>query len=99
MEKEIEFLGNAVNSPKRPFAAILGGAKVSDKINVINNLLENWLLLQSSERRQFLLENISKIAIQTGKDKGGYYSTVKTLDVDFLSSNDKKRESVRSKLR
>ncbi|MDL2248678.1 phosphoglycerate kinase, partial [Tyzzerella sp. OttesenSCG-928-J15] len=40
MEKEIEFLGNAVNNPKKPFAAILGGAKVSDKINVINNLLE-----------------------------------------------------------
>lgn len=40
MNKEIEFLGNAVNNPKRPFVAILGGAKVSDKINVINNLLE-----------------------------------------------------------
>lgn len=39
MEKEIQFLGNAVNNPKRPFVAILGGAKVSDKINVINNLL------------------------------------------------------------
>lgn len=40
MEKEIEFLGNAVENPVRPFVAILGGAKVSDKINVINNLLE-----------------------------------------------------------
>ncbi len=40
MEKEIQFLGNAVNNPVRPFVAILGGAKVSDKINVINNLLE-----------------------------------------------------------
>lgn len=40
MEKEIEFLGNAVNSPERPFVAILGGAKVSDKIAVIDNLLE-----------------------------------------------------------
>lgn len=40
MEKEIEFLGNAVNNPKHPFVAILGGSKVSDKINVINNLLE-----------------------------------------------------------
>jgi len=40
MQKEIDFLGNAVNDPKRPFAAILGGAKVSDKIEVINNLLE-----------------------------------------------------------
>ena len=40
MEKEIKFLGGAVNEPDRPFVAILGGAKVSDKINVINNLLE-----------------------------------------------------------
>ncbi len=40
MEKEINYLGNAVNNPTRPFVAILGGAKVSDKINVINNLLE-----------------------------------------------------------
>ena len=40
MEKEIKFLGQAVENPVRPFAAILGGAKVSDKINVINNLLD-----------------------------------------------------------
>ena len=40
MNKEIEFLGNAVENPKRPFVAILGGAKVADKLNVINNLLE-----------------------------------------------------------
>ena len=39
VEKEIEFLGNAVNNPVRPFYAILGGAKVSDKIGVIRNLL------------------------------------------------------------
>ena len=40
MQKEIDFLGNAVNNPVRPFVAILGGAKVADKLNVINNLLE-----------------------------------------------------------
>ncbi|EKK20521.1 Phosphoglycerate kinase [Fructilactobacillus florum 8D] len=40
MEKEIKFLGNAVDHPKHPFVAILGGAKVSDKIGVIDNLLE-----------------------------------------------------------
>ena len=40
MEKEIAFLGNAVENPVRPFVAILGGAKVADKLNVINNLLE-----------------------------------------------------------
>ena len=40
MEKEIKYLGNAVNDPERPFTAILGGAKVADKLNVISNLLE-----------------------------------------------------------
>ncbi|MCI7098575.1 MAG: phosphoglycerate kinase [Lachnospiraceae bacterium] len=40
MEKEINFLGNAVDNPARPFVAILGGSKVSSKISVINNLLE-----------------------------------------------------------
>lgn len=40
MEKEIEFIGNAVDEPERPFVAILGGAKVSDKITVIERLLE-----------------------------------------------------------
>ena len=40
IEKEIEFLGNAVNNPVRPCVAILGGSKVSSKISVINNLLE-----------------------------------------------------------
>ena len=39
MQKEIDFLGNAVENPVRPFVAILGGAKVADKLNVINNLL------------------------------------------------------------
>ena len=39
-EKEIKYLGNAVNDPVRPFTAILGGAKVADKLNVISNLLE-----------------------------------------------------------
>ncbi|OGJ91780.1 MAG: phosphoglycerate kinase [Candidatus Raymondbacteria bacterium RifOxyA12_full_50_37] len=39
MKKELDFLGHAVENPKRPFVAILGGAKVSDKISVINNLL------------------------------------------------------------
>ena len=40
MEKEIKFIGEAVENPKRPFVAILGGAKVSDKIAVIENLIE-----------------------------------------------------------
>ena len=40
MQKEIDFLGNAVNNPERPMVAILGGAKVADKLKVIDNLLE-----------------------------------------------------------
>ncbi|HPZ59064.1 MAG TPA: phosphoglycerate kinase, partial [Bacillota bacterium] len=40
LEKELEFLGETVNNPRRPFLAILGGAKVSDKISVIENLLD-----------------------------------------------------------
>ncbi len=40
MQKEIDFLGNAVENPVRPFVAILGGAKVADKLNVISNLIE-----------------------------------------------------------
>ena len=40
LEKEIQYLGNAVNNPVRPFVAILGGAKVSDKLAVVNNLLD-----------------------------------------------------------
>ena len=40
MQKDIDFLGNAVENPERPFVAILGGAKVADKLSVINNLLE-----------------------------------------------------------
>ena len=40
MEKEIEYLGSAIENPKRPFVAILGGAKVSDKLAVVKNLLQ-----------------------------------------------------------
>ena len=40
IEKELSVMGKALEDPKRPFVAILGGAKVSDKLNVINNLLE-----------------------------------------------------------
>ena len=45
MQKEIQFLGNAVEDPVRPFVAILGGAKVADKLNVISNLLEKCDIL------------------------------------------------------
>ena len=48
MQKEIDFLGNAVENPVRPFVAILGGAKVADKLNVISNLLEKVRYTASS---------------------------------------------------
>ena len=50
IEKELEFLGNALDNPERPFVAILGGAKVSDKIGVIENLLDKVDTLIIGER-------------------------------------------------
>ena len=59
MEKEIQYLGQAIANPKRPFIAILGGAKISDKIGVIRNLLVKadqiliggeWLIPSSKHR-------------------------------------------------
>jgi phosphoglycerate kinase len=56
LEKEIEFLGNAVQNPKRPFVAILGGAKISDKIGVIQNLLTkaDFILIGGGMANTFL---------------------------------------------
>ncbi|MDQ2986498.1 MAG: phosphoglycerate kinase [Armatimonadota bacterium] len=56
MEKEIRYLGGALENPHRPFVAILGGAKVSDKIHVIDNLLEkvDWLLIGGGMMFTFL---------------------------------------------
>ncbi|MHB9033870.1 MAG: phosphoglycerate kinase [Anaerolineae bacterium] len=56
LEKEIEFLGTAVDMPKRPFVAILGGAKISDKIGVIQNLLTkaDFLLIGGGMANTFL---------------------------------------------
>ncbi|MHB1355561.1 MAG: phosphoglycerate kinase [Anaerolineae bacterium] len=56
LEKEIEFLGNAVQNPKRPFVAILGGAKISDKIGVIQNLLSkaDFILIGGGMANTFL---------------------------------------------
>ena len=69
MEKEIQFLGNAVNDPVRPFVAILGGAKVSDKLNVINALIEkvDTLIIGGGMAYTFLVakgENIGKSMLQ-----------------------------------
>jgi phosphoglycerate kinase len=56
MEKELTFLGQALASPSRPFVALLGGAKVSDKIDVIHNLLAkvDWLLIGGGMANTFL---------------------------------------------
>ncbi|AFM43411.1 3-phosphoglycerate kinase [Desulfosporosinus acidiphilus SJ4] len=56
MKKEVEFMGNALERPERPFAAIIGGAKVSDKIGVIENLLEkvNALIIGGGMANTFL---------------------------------------------
>jgi phosphoglycerate kinase len=56
MEKELTFLGQALASPSRPFVAVLGGAKVSDKIEVIHNLLAkvDWLLMGGGMAKTFL---------------------------------------------
>jgi 3-phosphoglycerate kinase len=43
IKKEIDIMGKALSNPERPFIAILGGAKGSDKITVIENLLEKWI--------------------------------------------------------
>ena len=64
MEKEIRYLGNAVNDPVRPFTAILGGAKVADKLNVISNLLEkvDTLIIGGGMAYTFLVAKATKWA-------------------------------------
>ena len=56
MEKEIEFLGSAIENPAKPYVAIIGGAKISDKIGVIRNLLTKveWLLIGGGMANTFL---------------------------------------------
>ena len=49
MEKELEYLGQALQDPEEPFVAILGGAKVSDKIGVIQNLMTRSTRSSSAE--------------------------------------------------
>ena len=62
MQKEIDFLGNAVENPVRPFVAILGGAKVSSKISVIENLLEkvDTLIIGGGMAYTFMLVLVKK---------------------------------------
>ena len=77
MQKEIDFLGNAVNNPVRPFVAILGGSKVSSKISVINNLLDKvdtFMKAMGYEVGNSLLEadyiDYAKEMLEKAKEKG-----------------------------
>jgi phosphoglycerate kinase len=72
MEKEIEYLGRALDSPQKPFVAILGGAKVSDKIEVIENLLGkvNTLLIGGGMAYTFLKakgQDVGKSLVEADK--------------------------------
>lgn len=81
LEKEIRYLGSAVDNPKRPFVAILGGAKVNDKIKVIDNLLNkvNALLIGGAMAYTFL--NAKGKAIGSSKlDKDGFDTARLALD-------------------
>ena len=70
MQKEIDFLGNAVNNPTRPFVAILGGAKVSSKISVIDNLLDkvDTLIIGGGMAYTFAKAQGGKIGISLCED-------------------------------
>ncbi|MDR1391781.1 MAG: phosphoglycerate kinase [Clostridiales bacterium] len=90
IEKELKFLGNAINNPERPFCAILGGAKVSDKINVINNLLEkvDTLIIGGGMAYTFLKAQ----GFETGK------SLLEEDKIDFAKEMIKKSKAKNVKL-
>ena len=90
MNKEIEFLGNAVENPEHPFVAILGGAKVADKLNVISNLLEkcDTLIIGGGMAYTFLKAE--------GKEVGK--SLVDSEKLDYCKEMLKKAEKLGKKL-
>ena len=90
MQKEIDFLGNAVNNPVRPFVAILGGAKVADKLNVINNLLEKCdpLIIGGGMAYTFIKAQGGKVGI----------SLVDDSKLDYCLDMMKKAEELGKKL-
>ncbi len=90
MQKEIDFLGNAVENPVRPFVAILGGAKVADKLNVISNLLEkcDTLIIGGGMAYTFLKGQ--------GKEIGK--SLVDNEKIDYCMEMVKKAEALGKKL-
>ena len=90
MEKEIAFLGNAVENPVRPFVAILGGAKVADKLNVISNLLEkcDTLIIGGGMAYTFIKAQGGKVGI----------SLVDDSKLDYCLDMMKKAEELGKKL-
>ena len=90
MQKEIDFLGNAVNNPVRPFVAILGGAKVADKLIVINNLLEkcDTLIIGGGMAYTFIKAQGGKVGI----------SLVDDSKLDYCLDMMKKAEELGKKL-
>lgn len=90
MQKEIDFLGNAVENPTRPFVAILGGAKVADKLNVISNLLEkcDTLIIGGGMAYTFLKAQ--------GKEVGK--SLVDDTKLDYCKEMTEKAEKLGKKL-
>jgi len=90
MQKEIAFLGNAVENPVRPFVAILGGAKVADKLNVISNLLDkcDTLIIGGGMAYTFV------------KAQGGEVGTslVDETKIDYCKDMIKKAEELGKKL-
>ena len=65
--------------------------------DIINNIRENWSRLSSSERRQFLLENVGKITLTTEKEHGEHFTTAKILDVEILPSYEQQQKKVYSR--
>lgn len=94
MQKEIEYLGNAIDDPKRPFVAILGGAKISDKIGVIENLLNkaDKILIGGGMANTFLAAQgyemvdslVEKDALETAKKLVGEGADKLVLPVDMV---------------
>jgi len=81
LEKEIEYLGNVVDNPKRPFVAILGGAKVKDKIKVIDNLLNKVdVLLIGGGMAYTFLKAKGKTIGSSKFDKDGFETAKAALD-------------------
>jgi phosphoglycerate kinase len=81
LEKEIEYLGNTVENPKRPFVAILGGAKVKDKIKVIDNLLNKVdAILVGGGMAYTFLKAKGKTIGNSKLDKDGFETAKSAID-------------------